>query len=107
MEYRFAARALADLRGIAAYTTSEWGVDQCERYIAALQTCCQGLADDPQRGRACDHISAGLFRQEQGRHVVFYRHRPYGVRVVAILHDRMLPELHLTGDEDDDEGASF
>lgn len=103
MKYRFAIRARADLRSIAEYTLERWGTDQCLRYLVALEECCQRLADDPSYGRACDDILPGLFRKEQGRHVVFYRLRPYGVRVVAILHDRMLPELHLVEDAEDDE----
>jgi len=103
VKLRFAARARADLLGIAAYTLAKWGPTQCERYLIALEACCQHLAADPHHGRACDHISAGLLRREQGRHVVFYRVLADGIRVVAILHDRMLPELHLTGPDDDDE----
>jgi toxin ParE1/3/4 len=103
VEYRFAARALSDLRDIAAHTIREWGTDQCNIYVGALETCCQRLADTPALGRGCDHIRPGLFRCEQGRHVVFYRLRPYGIRIVAILHDRMMPELHLTDEDDEDE----
>ena len=102
MSYRFAEKALADLRSIAEYTIREWGVEQCERYLAALEMCCQDLAADPRLGRACAQISSGLFRQEQGKHVVFYRLRPHGIRVIAILHERMLPELHLAADDQED-----
>jgi toxin ParE1/3/4 len=104
VEYRFAERALSDLRGIAAYTVAEYGHEQCARYVGEIENCCQLLADSPRLGRACDYISAGLFRQEQGRHVIFYRLRPYGIRVVAILHDWMLPELHLSDDDDENDG---
>ncbi|MEO8905764.1 MAG: hypothetical protein ABI488_24770 [Polyangiaceae bacterium] len=45
----------------------------------------------------------GLFRQEQGKHVVFYRLRPYGIRIIAILHERMLPDLHLSADDEEDD----
>ncbi|MEO8904221.1 MAG: type II toxin-antitoxin system RelE/ParE family toxin [Polyangiaceae bacterium] len=103
MRYRFAERAFSDLRSIAAYTVREWGSEQCERYLAALETCCQQLAGDPHLGRACDQISPGLLRQEQGKHVVFYRLRPYGIRVIAILHERMLPQRHLAGADDEDD----
>jgi toxin ParE1/3/4 len=103
VQYRFAARARADLRDIGAYTLATWGAAQCDRYLDEIRACCQSRADDPTRGRACDHIRPALFRKETGRHVVFYRLRQYGVRVVAILYDRMLPELHLTGRKGDDD----
>ena len=101
-EFRLSTRAETDFDGIAAYTVTPWGVKQCDRYLGALEACCQRLADDPRRGRACDNIRHGLLRYEQGKHVVFYRLRPYGIRVIAVLHERMLPELHLSGEEDDE-----
>jgi len=55
-------------------------------------------------GRACDHISADLFRVDYVSHVVFYRPRPYGVRIVRVLHHRQLPELHLFEDDEDELG---
>jgi plasmid stabilization system protein ParE len=39
-------------------------------------------------------------REEQGRHVVFYVPRPYGVRVVRVLHERMLPNRHDLNDDE-------
>jgi plasmid stabilization system protein ParE len=41
--------------------------------------------------RACDSISPGLHRHEQGRHVVFYRLKLGGIRIVRILHRQMIP----------------
>lgn len=35
---------------------------------------------------------------------MFYRTRSYGIRVVAVLHERMLPELHLEEEDDDSSG---
>jgi plasmid stabilization system protein ParE len=40
---------------------------------------------------------------EQGRHVVFYRGEPGGIRISRILHQRMLPENQ---DIDDDVAGS-
>jgi plasmid stabilization system protein ParE len=42
-------------------------------------------------GRACDSSSPGLHRHEQGKHVVFYRLKPGGIRIARILHQRMVP----------------
>ncbi|MFZ5891314.1 MAG: type II toxin-antitoxin system RelE/ParE family toxin [Myxococcota bacterium] len=93
--------AEGDLLDIAVYTLREWGDAQCTRYLGQLENACHLLADDPQRGRPCDDVRPGLFRYETGRHVVFFRRFPDGVRVLRFLHDRMLPEIHdLEGDED-------
>ncbi|HET9956908.1 MAG TPA: type II toxin-antitoxin system RelE/ParE family toxin [Polyangiaceae bacterium] len=101
MSFRFSSRAVEDLRAIAAYTLKSWGPEQCQRYLQSLEVACQLLAEDPALGRPCEHLSSGLWRRERGRHVIFYRVTEYGIRVVAILHERMMPERHI--DEDDDE----
>jgi toxin ParE1/3/4 len=43
-------------------------------------------------GRECAEISPGLRRHESGEHVVFYRLRPNGIRVMRVLHQQMAPE---------------
>jgi plasmid stabilization system protein ParE len=40
-----------------------------------------------------------LRRFEQGRHVVFSREQTNGLRIVRILHERMLPKGHDLDDE--------
>lgn len=94
------ARAEADLLEIADYTLRTWGERQCARYLAQLEDCCQRLADHPIIGRSCDHVRPGLRRREQGKHVVFYRRAGADILVVRILHERMLPELHMGEDDD-------
>jgi plasmid stabilization system protein ParE len=36
-----------------------------------------------------------LRRREQGKHVVFYRRDGGDILILRILHERMLPELHI------------
>jgi toxin ParE1/3/4 len=92
--FRLSRRAEADLLGIGTYTLRTWGEEQAIRYIDDLEACCQGLADNPTLGRACDHVRPGLRRTECGRHVIFYREDAGGTLVSRILHQRMLPERH-------------
>jgi plasmid stabilization system protein ParE len=42
----------------------------------------------------------GLYRREQGKHVIFFRRESGGILVSRILHDRMLLEKHAFTDED-------
>jgi toxin ParE1/3/4 len=93
--FRLTVRAEADLLEIADYTLRTWGEAQCDRYLAELEHCCQRLADHPILGRPCDAIRAGLRRREQGKHVVFYLRTGEDIIVLRILHEHMLPELHL------------
>lgn len=98
---RFSRRAEADLLSIAGHTVRTWGEEQTVRYLDDLEACCRMLAENPALGRACDPVRPGLRRMERGRHVVFYRQDAGGIVVSRILHQRMLPERHATGDEDD------
>ena len=97
--FRFSRRAEADLLSIGDYTLRTWGRDQTIRYIDALESCCQLLADNPALGRQCDDVRPGLRRIECGRHVVFYRQDARGILVSRILHQRMLPERQAIEDE--------
>jgi toxin ParE1/3/4 len=99
--YIFSLRAEADLDDIITFTIDRWNKAQADRYLAALDDCCQRLADNPLIGRACDELLPGLRRMEQGSHVAFYRQRDYGVRIIRILHKRMLPARHITEDDED------
>ena len=97
--YRLSRLAEADLLDIAAYTLRTWGQDQAIRYIDDLEECCRKLADNPELGRACDHVRPGLRRMEHGRHILFYRIEAKGILVSRILHQRMLPERQSIDEE--------
>jgi toxin ParE1/3/4 len=99
--FRFSRRAEADLLSIGAYTLRTWGENQAVRYLADLEACCRMLADYPALGRTCDDVRPGLRRMESGRHVVFFREDAGGILVSRILHQCMLPERHVIGDQDD------
>jgi toxin ParE1/3/4 len=79
------------MRDIALYTLEKWGADQAIRYARDMQGTFRTLAQNPGMGRACDAISSGLRRHEQGKHVVFYRLKPEGIRIVRILHQQIFP----------------
>ena len=59
-KYRLSRLAEADLSDIATYTLRTWGRDQAIRYVDDLEACCRKLADNPDLGRACDHVRPGL-----------------------------------------------
>jgi toxin ParE1/3/4 len=97
--FRLSRLAEADLMDIGAHTLNTWGEDQAIRYIDGLETCRRQLADNPQSGRPCEHIRAGLRRMEHARHVVFYRIESRGILVSRVLHQRMLPERQTIDEE--------
>ncbi len=85
------ADAQTDIDLIAAYTTGTWGPQQTDRYLGQLEDSFQLLAENPRMGRPCDAISSGLRRHEHGKHIVFYRLKPGGIRIVRVLHQQMIP----------------
>jgi toxin ParE1/3/4 len=97
--YKLTSKTKADLTSIRSYTISRWGPTQCLAYLAELRACFQRLAETPALGRSCDDLRPGLLRWEQGRHVVFFRRATYGIRVIRVLHERMLPGRHDLDDE--------
>jgi toxin ParE1/3/4 len=89
-KFSVSKRAQSDLRAIAIYTVRKWGTGQAVVYAKNLEACFQTLAEMPGMGR-CDAISPGLHRHEQGKHVVFYRLKPGGIRITRVLHQQMIP----------------
>jgi toxin ParE1/3/4 len=98
--FRLSRLAEADLLSIGTYTLRNWGEGQTIRYIDELEVCCQQLVDHPASGRSCDDSRPGLYRREQGKHVIFFRREPQGILVSRILHERMRPERHAFDDEE-------
>jgi toxin ParE1/3/4 len=91
----FSRAAENDLLSIGDYTLRAWGEAQAARYLNELEACCHKLADNPALGRRCDEVRSGLRRLEHGQHVVFYRQDDDGILISRILHQRMLPDIHL------------
>ena len=89
--YRFGPKGASDLAEVFDYTVDTWGERQAEKYIGELSQCFQLLADSPRMGRACDLISPGIRRFEQGRHVIFYRPEKGDILIARILHQSRLP----------------
>lgn len=96
--FRLTIRARADLRSIAEYTRTRWDDAQAVSYLDNLRRACQRIASNPAIGRA-DAALPRYLRLEQGKHVLFFRRDADGILVVRILHQRMLPQLHLDHEE--------
>jgi toxin ParE1/3/4 len=79
------------MRAIVRYTVERLGANQAVKYVQGLRACFEVLARNSGIGRACDSVSAGLRRHEHGKHVVFFRTEPGGIRIVRVLHQQMIP----------------
>jgi toxin ParE1/3/4 len=98
--FRFSNRAFADLDDIAAYTIENWGPAQAERYLDGLQAAVVRLVEITTLGRRCEHIRPGLWRMEEGSHVLFFRRHGDDILICRILHYRMLPDRHPIDDDE-------
>ena len=97
--FRLTNLAVADLRAIGLYTQETWGQAQRDRYLAKLDQAFFLLAQEPQRGRACDDIRADYRKYHVGRHLIFYRQALDGmIDIIRILHDGMDIEAHIDND---------
>lgn len=82
------------MEAVWLYSLREWGMEQADRYIDDLIEAFALLADRPKAGAQCDNIRVGYRKYPVIRHVVYYRETAYGIEVVRVLHDRMLPSRH-------------
>jgi toxin ParE1/3/4 len=101
-KFRYSFQAEADLEEIGLYSMANWGEEQAILYIKQLEACCELVANSPGTARKCDDIRVGYRRMEEGSHVLFFKPDAQGLLVVRVLHERMLPGLHIT-DNDEDE----
>ncbi len=76
-------KAKADVKGIGRYTQEQWGVEQRNRYLGALE------------GHSAETIRRGYRRIREGSHVVYFHRSGNEVEVVRVLHKRMLPGKHM------------
>ena len=88
---RYSRRAEQDLLDIGRYTLETWGVEQADRYLAAVEDFCQRIAESPLIGKSCAQIHPGLRRMPHGKHMAYYCQTADGISVSRILHQSMLP----------------
>ena len=79
--------AKADLKSIAKFTQSQWGVRQRNTYLKEMDQVFRSLAENPLMGRPCDEIREGYRKLPHGAHVIYYK-QPTEDEVLII---RILP----------------
>ena len=94
-EYRLTPKAREDMEAVWLYSLTEWGAEQTDNYIDSLNDAFAFLADNVGVGTACNHIREGYRRYPVKRHMIYYRETSYGIKVMRVLHDRMLPQRHV------------
>jgi len=79
-----------DLRAIARFTQSQWGIRQRNSYLKEMDQIFHSLAKNPLMGKACDEIREGYRKFPHGIHVIYYRlPNEDDLLIVRILHGAM------------------
>lgn len=93
--YVFTEKAERDLEKIIDYTVEHWGSLQASKYIEALESVAQTLADNPDIGVNRDALLAGLRSFPYQQHIFYYLKNTHGVNIVRVLHVSMDSVKHL------------
>lgn len=93
--YRLSPAAQRDLSSIWDFSAEHWDVRQAETYLHEIGAAVRRIAENPERGRACDGIREGYRRYGIGSHLISYVEGADSVDVIRILHQRIDPTLHL------------
>ncbi|MEH2420537.1 MAG: type II toxin-antitoxin system RelE/ParE family toxin [Nostoc sp.] len=57
-----------------------------DRLLYQIDTKCQMLADNPERGQARPDIAPGLRYFSVGRYLIFYQNISKGIEIVRVVH---------------------
>lgn len=95
MKVHYTELAESDLLELAEHTEEERGPEQRGLYLGAFEEACEkALPRFSPIGRSVPQRPE-LLRWRCERHVIYFRLVEDGLEVVRVLHERMLPDLHL------------
>jgi toxin ParE1/3/4 len=92
----FTDEAKQDLLDIRQYTQTKWGNPQAKTYLHELRNTLKRLQEQPLMGtdRSSD-LGTGIQSFPYASHMIYYRIQKNNVVVLAMLHQTMVPGLHL------------
>ena len=90
--YKFAEPAIDDVESLIRYTIGKWGKRQAEAYFSGLERQAQMLAEMPALGKP---VFDGLRVFPYKSHALYFLKEHHGITIARILHESMLPALHL------------
>jgi toxin ParE1/3/4 len=92
---RYSVEADQDLADIAEYTRTQWGDSQAAAYITLLERTCERIIPQNLGFARKAARRPKLLRWRCERHVIYFRRDAGDIEIVRVLHERMLPTLHL------------
>jgi toxin ParE1/3/4 len=94
-EFRLSPKAEQDLESIWVYSFQQWGKEKADHYTDSLFSAFRDLTTSSKLAIACDHIRVGYRFCREGKHVIYFKVTDYGIAIMRVLHERMLPSRHL------------
>ena len=89
-------KAKSDLKDIARFTVSRWGVAQRNLYLKQFDETFHLLSERPSLGKSCDEIRAGYRKFPQGSHIIFFKPEDNSrIQIIRILHKSMDVDISL------------
>ena len=86
--------AIEHINNIRNYTRNRWGKQQVKQYLHSLRTSLHQLAQNPLMG-TLQFKEEGIYSFPCGSHSVYYIQQKDCIVILAVLHQSMVPELHL------------
>jgi toxin ParE1/3/4 len=83
-------KARTDLKNILRHSIEHWGLERGERYYDDLIAGIESLIENPQLGLVRDDIKKGYRQLQIEKHILFYRISTTQIRIIRILHNKML-----------------
>ena len=88
--YQLSSLARGDLREIAHYGLSQWGIAQARRYQQTLENCFRAIGEGEITGRAFIKRRADLLFTRCEHHFIFFvRRADKCPLILAVFHERM------------------
>ena len=80
------AKARNDLKEIFNYIADNSSNSQATKFLKALESTMQTLADSPGVGTSRDHLEPSLLGFPKDKHLIFYQKMEDGIQIIRVIH---------------------
>lgn len=87
--------AIAHINNIRDYTRNKWGKQHVKQYLGSLRSVLNKLAENPLMG-TLRFKEDGIYSFPYVSHTIYYAVQKEQIIILAILHQSMTPEIHLS-----------
>jgi len=94
--FRISELAQSDLENITRYTRDQWGRDQRDRYMLAMETQFEVLAQNPRLAAERVDYDPPVRIYKYEKHLIVYAINDGGILIIRVLHQSMDVAAHLS-----------